>query len=725
MKLHKLVATFGRLDHAELNLEDGLNILELPNEAGKSTWCAFLLAMLYGVDTGERTTRTSVAVKTKYKPWSGAAMEGRMELSWRGREITVERTTRGRVPMGVFRAYETASGLPVSELTAENCGLMLVGAEKSVFERSAFLRQSGLAVTEDDALERRLGALVSSGEEDVSYLAAEKRLRDWKNACRHNQTGALPRAETALREIEAAERQIAALQAETLSMQAEKETLEARANQLTRAETAFLQAETYRRQEQVRQTERESTQRRTEAEAAAAAADGLPQEAELLALRQRLDALRREEAALPQEPDAPEPPAVPPAFAGMTEQETAQASASAVADYDAAAAKAAPKPAGVPWLAIAFAVCALAAGIFLRGKLWITPLAGAMAAAACWLYAGKRRQDAAADAQEAARAVLARFGAESRDALLSSAARTQEALARYARDTAEFEEKRQRFAAQKSAFEAKKTAFEREISAAFPHAVSPEAALTDAAQLRHAAAAAEQRACDAETHFLRLQEGVDMEAPAAPLPPSLARVDRAAVSGELHAAQTRLAELSTALSRQQGTILAHGDPAEIAARREMLETEIAAQQARYAALTLAMETLEQANTEIQAQFAPQISRGAAEIMAALTDGRYDTVQLDRKLTIRARETGAVASHALNLLSQGTADQLYLAVRLSICRAVLPQDAPIVLDDALANFDDVRAARAVALLRREAESRQILLFTCQSREKSDMECAENA
>ena len=31
MKIRRMTATFGRLDRAELRLEDGLNLLELPN----------------------------------------------------------------------------------------------------------------------------------------------------------------------------------------------------------------------------------------------------------------------------------------------------------------------------------------------------------------------------------------------------------------------------------------------------------------------------------------------------------------------------------------------------------------------------------------------------------------------------------------------------------------------------------------------------------------------
>ena len=74
------------------------------------------------------------------------------------------------------------------------------------------------------------------------------------------------------------------------------------------------------------------------------------------------------------------------------------------------------------------------------------------------------------------------------------------------------------------------------------------------------------------------------------------------------------------------------------------------------------------------------------------------------------------------MSLGTLDQLYLAVRLAICESALPADdpPPIVLDDALAMLDDTRLRLALQLLQQEAAARQILLFTCQSREAQALE-----
>ncbi|NLM84546.1 MAG: hypothetical protein GX189_07585, partial [Clostridiales bacterium] len=75
------------------------------------------------------------------------------------------------------------------------------------------------------------------------------------------------------------------------------------------------------------------------------------------------------------------------------------------------------------------------------------------------------------------------------------------------------------------------------------------------------------------------------------------------------------------------------------------------------------------------------------------------------------------SREIPWLSAGTVDQVYLALRLAVCRLVLPQEdpAPLILDDALANFDDTRMGYALDYLLELSKERQILLFTCHARE----------
>ena len=168
-----MTATFGKLQGRSLELGDGLNIIEAPNETGKSTWCAFLLSILYGVNSRERDRAGFIADKNRFAPWSGAAMSGRMDCGTELGELTLTRATRRQTsPMGEFSAVYAGTNEPVPGLTGAACGETLLGISREVFERSAFIRQNNLPISQDAELERRIAALISSGEEGTSYTEA-------------------------------------------------------------------------------------------------------------------------------------------------------------------------------------------------------------------------------------------------------------------------------------------------------------------------------------------------------------------------------------------------------------------------------------------------------------------------------------------------------------------------------------------------------------------------
>ena len=128
-----------------------------------------------------------------------------------------------------------------------------------------------------------------------------------------------------------------------------------------------------------------------------------------------------------------------------------------------------------------------------------------------------------------------------------------------------------------------------------------------------------------------------------------------------------------------------------------------------------MDTLTEANAQLQGRFSPELGKKSAKIFAKLTNAKYNKVLLSRELAVSAGTAEESVVHDALQLSQGTADQLYLAVRLAICDMVLPPDHPLVLDDALTSFDDSRMEAALSYLVELSRQRQILLFTCQERE----------
>lgn len=84
MKLLQLTATFGCLQGDTLEFGPGMTLIGAPNGSGKSTWCAFLRTMLYGLDTRQRDRKGAPADKNRYRPWSGSPMEGLLVCEFQG-----------------------------------------------------------------------------------------------------------------------------------------------------------------------------------------------------------------------------------------------------------------------------------------------------------------------------------------------------------------------------------------------------------------------------------------------------------------------------------------------------------------------------------------------------------------------------------------------------------------------------------------------------------------
>ena len=122
----------------------------------------------------------------------------------------------------------------------------------------------------------------------------------------------------------------------------------------------------------------------------------------------------------------------------------------------------------------------------------------------------------------------------------------------------------------------------------------------------------------------------------------------------------------------------------------------------------------QARAELQRRFAPRITRRAQELLSTMTGGRYQSLTMGEDFSLRAAAEQEDVQYDAIWRSDGTIDQLYLALRLAVAEELTPQ-APLILDDALVRFDDERMAAALDILRSMAQSKQVICFTCQRRE----------
>jgi len=155
-------------------------------------------------------------------------------------------------------------------------------------------------------------------------------------------------------------------------------------------------------------------------------------------------------------------------------------------------------------------------------------------------------------------------------------------------------------------------------------------------------------------------------------------------------------ERSRALSRQE-TILARIDEA--------------AEQ--WAVITLCRALLDETRKVYETERQPEVLRQASSFFNVMTEGRYTRViaPLDGG-EIEVERTDSVRM-APQVLSRGTAEQLYLSMRLALVReyANHVDPLPVVFDDIFVNFDPDRSRTSLKAVRELCASHQVLMFTC--------------
>lgn len=155
---------------------------------------------------------------------------------------------------------------------------------------------------------------------------------------------------------------------------------------------------------------------------------------------------------------------------------------------------------------------------------------------------------------------------------------------------------------------------------------------------------------------------------------------------------------------------------EHAERLQRLQEETAKLEAlisRWASLAFSYGLLRQARQAYERERQPGVLQRASAYFSSMTGGRYRRVVVpvgEKRLLAELAGSGEWMDSPL--LSRGTAEQLYLAMRFALAdeyakRAMLP----IMMDDIFVNFDGERLSRSLEVLGTFSRQRQVLLFTC--------------
>ena len=656
-------ATYGKLNQAQLSLQSGLNVICAPNEGGKSTWSRFLLTMFYGLNTRQRG---ELADKNRFQPWNGSPMQGRLQLAVGEDVLTlIRRTQRADSPMGVFSCTYAGTDTPARGLDALRCGETLLGVPQSVYQRCAFISSGSMAIDADADLERRINALISTGEEKISFSQAETRLKRQLHQRKYNRSGAIPLLESEIASLSSAQAEVQDL--------AERETsLRQQLRQVQEEQVTLRAAQQQEAQQRIAEKQR--------------LLQSLPDSAALQSINEQLGAVRSMGEQVQQARDA-----------AAAQEQAIQAQLRELSrnplhpmtkpELEAQLQIQPPAPPQVAQLLISLAL-GLCGGGFLWyeiGRPQILWLCAACAVTA--LAAGNFLR------------------------LLIQRIRRQQVRRRELQRQEELRKLADSYLPMLEKLEEQRSLLQQRQQAVADSEQRLRATLADLLTVVQKWDVGVHAPTDVRRFVQQMTQRRE----------ELTEEIRQAQADALHAqtpdADGSAARLQQQIAQVQGQLAALGGAEDAPQRIARKQEQLHRLQGEYDSLALALDVLRSANTTLQNRFSPELGRRAAEIFADMTGSPWSHILLDREFRLSAEAGSDPTRRSVQLLSSGTADQLYLAVRLAICEMVLPveQNAPLILDDALLTFDNERLHKTLDYLVRLGEQRQILLFSCQSRE----------
>lgn len=750
MKLIELeIEEFGRFEDRDFVLGKGMNLIEGPNESGKSTLLAFVRFMFYGFP---RKNSAEGDERDKRLSYRNRRAAGRLLLESGGRQYRIHRVFSLRGSAGNEQPAEELSVMALPEgsavpLGGKTPGEYFLGLPAPLYDSSLCVRQSDVDRVGSPDVGDRVSDLLGSGSDDGTAKDAERLLEDARRELLH-----LKGRGGKITELEDLEGQLksdlSGARADAVRLRELHESAERTRRELTakKAEAAILQAGTDRARI-LRDLQAFEDLYRSEAEAR-----GYREKLQVLANRyggvgvlddgfaERVGALLADKRASEEylrglDTNLSHLRAETHSEAAVQTAEKIRAAGGSVEvarrfRRHIRIGKIFAGTAAV-LLAVALAACI---GFFavphlqtvFRTVSIVSAALGVLCAGIC--IAGFFP----------ARALVKRIGLsvrQMRDSVLQDFERQADAYyANRAGITAAEHDRKEAKERDDRLFENLNREFEEACGEAYTTVEEGERMLRNLSRRQGEARMAVQAArggllrAEQQTELMRTRLSGMHESelrarlaalpqnPAIPDDPAACEARQAALAGEI----ALLSDTLSQTEREEATLAVTArDVGDLEYRDAETRRELLAARRRYQAIALAIEALGKASEDIRRGVAPRLRGKASEIFRELTGGAYEELYLDRDLSVSLDAGGR--QRPLTAFSAGCQDAAYLSLRLALLESISEEPLPLLFDEALARLDDIRAGALVGYLQKFCrQGGQCLLFTCHTREAGFLE-----
>lgn len=155
LSLH--IENFGKFSNFDINFSDKINQFVYENGWGKSTLCAFIKAMFYGMEAKGRK-KDFQSERSKFEPWQGGNYGGSLTIEVKGKKYQIFRQFGKTPEEDSFQLFDLNLN-KISNDYSENIGSQLFGVGAETFVISAFFGQNDLSSSSTDEMVSNLAGI--------------------------------------------------------------------------------------------------------------------------------------------------------------------------------------------------------------------------------------------------------------------------------------------------------------------------------------------------------------------------------------------------------------------------------------------------------------------------------------------------------------------------------------------------------------------------------------
>lgn len=690
MKISTLhVRGFGKIEDFSITLSSGLNVIYGPNESGKSTLMAFIKASLYGLKGGRASKEGLVAESKRYMPWNNGAFGGYISFELDNRSsYRIDRAFDSGVVKLYDESFNDITSLFADSKDGSGISERLIGLGESLFDRTVYIKQLGTRI--DNAASKdlidRISNIRQSGSEDISYKKANAALKEalkQQVGTDRSYTRPLDIINKRLEELNLIKNRIQKENKELLDTRIKQEELAKQINRLSSKEILFAKLIEFC---QLKERVKHQYEKNEEL---------LFVQEEIKKVQNNINIMSKDITELDIEIDNNSKQ-----LALLSEQQ-------AISDQSEHQQRLEKEKVWCKNLNIYIIIALIAfigAGFGAFVVRVISPgVAGILSLIALALVVLKLKSTRAVKGLEL---VLKEFYENSNKSKnqLSNFQRIDQILQqqrvnlnnRIVNEKNQYEKLIKRLENQNTNLEQRDiVALEKEL----------DGVCETISELRLAVKLSLTRAENDIVINIIENNSQDQLTNITEL--------KQFVITEIQQKKLENATLEATIKKSgvvQNEELVEGEIASLTQQKRQLEQ-------RGEALSIAIKILEEATNDVQKKYIPVMNKVFRSTFSGLTTRKYSDIRAGENLNIMLSDPNTQTIVPVNLLSSGTIDQLYLALRIAISETVLKinEGLPFIMDEPFAQYDDTRTDNALRCIYDISKKQQVIIFTCKQRE----------